>query len=197
MLQILPQHLSLRNSNGPARITQTASAVLPGPWSHPAPGENTQYIWLLQLELWKSTQQKTRRWLTLWAHLRGMCYCHMHVPLPRLGGDIGLLSVALWKSVTLLAAGVEGGGWCFIWVIALAEGLLFSQLCTAMDMPADCLWIMSRCWLLSCTARRSRGWALPLNFPSFPGIIFYFLFRKILLMSLWGKKKRMAVSIQH
>lgn len=60
----------------PGSPRKTASAVSPGPQSHPAPGENTQYIWLLQLELWKSSQQKTRRWLTLWAHLRGTSRCH-------------------------------------------------------------------------------------------------------------------------
>lgn len=62
--------------------------------SHPALGENTKHIWLLQLELWKSAQQKARRWQILWAHLRGKCYCHLLVPLPWLEGGIGLHSVA-------------------------------------------------------------------------------------------------------
>ena len=56
----------------------------------------------------------------LWAHLRGMCYCHLHVPLPWLGGDMGLQSVALGKSVTPLAAAAGGKvmlylGYCLSW----------------------------------------------------------------------------------
>lgn len=85
------------------------------------------------------------------------------------------LDSSLWLWGNQWHTSCWGGGerWCFIWVIALAEGLLFSQLCTAMDMATVCLGIVSQCWLFSCTAMRSRGWALPLNFPSFPGIIFY------------------------
>jgi len=84
-------------------------------------------------------------------------------PTAMIGGGVTLDSgLWLWRNQwhPWLLRWVER--WCFVWVIAVAEGLLFSQLCTAMDKPTDCLWVTSWCWLFSCTERRSWGWALPL-----------------------------------
>lgn len=48
------------NSNSPAQVAHTSPAVPPDLQNHPAPGENTQYIRLVQLELGKSTQEENQ-----------------------------------------------------------------------------------------------------------------------------------------
>lgn len=90
-------------------------------------------------------------------------------PAATAGGDTGPQPVASGKSVSPQLLGwrekvVLYLGYCPSW-----GSFIFS----AVDMATVCLGIVSQCWLLSCTAMRSRVWALPLNFPSFPGIIFY------------------------
>lgn len=60
----------------PRSPSQPASAVSPDPRSHPALGKTHSTFDFCSWSCEKSTQQKTRRWLILWAHLRGMSHCH-------------------------------------------------------------------------------------------------------------------------
>lgn len=170
MFQILPQQLSPGNSTSPGRVAHASSAVPPGLQYHPAPGENTQCNLLVQLELWKSAQEENQEVTGF------MSPSQRHVGQPPTSCCHGWgwhWTLWLWEDQWHPSCWGGGERWCYIWVIAPARGLLFSQLCTAKDMPTVCPGTVSQCWLFSCTAMRSGGWALPLNFPSFSGIIFY------------------------
>jgi len=121
MLQTLPQHLCPSNSNGPARVTQRGSAVPSGAQSHPAPGKtHTTFDFCNRSWEYLLKRKPVGDWL--YEHISeacatATCMSHCH---DRGGGDTGLRSVALEKSVTPLAAEVGGKvmlclGYCCSW----------------------------------------------------------------------------------
>lgn len=60
MFQILPEQLSPANSNSPAQVAQASSAVPPGLQYHLHQGKTHSTTNLVQLELWKSTQEENQ-----------------------------------------------------------------------------------------------------------------------------------------
>lgn len=148
MFQILPQQLCPGSSNSPAQFAHTSSAVPPGLQYHPAPGENTQCIRLEQLELWKSTQEENQEVTDFMSTSQRHVLLPPTCPTAMAGGWHWTLVCGFGEISDTPSCWGGGERWCFIWVAAPAEGLLFSQLCTAMDMPSlswNCVLVLAGC----------------------------------------------------